>query len=88
MAALSAEHSTPSFSPHATLVSDKIVPASSLEQRLDAIVKGVHNWRAAKDRNLELRVREVVKRGLFYQCVLAELYKDQNLLDRSSHTGA
>ncbi|GAA6041673.1 hypothetical protein JCM8097_003077 [Rhodosporidiobolus ruineniae] len=80
VARLAHAHHTESFLPHATLVSDEIVPAISLEEVIEKTEQGVREWRQEGEGRLKLRFKDVRQGPAYYQCVLAALHPDPPLL--------
>ncbi|KAM0787926.1 hypothetical protein ACM66B_006132 [Microbotryomycetes sp. NB124-2] len=91
---LSERHSTPLFNPHTTLVADSLTPDSSLDDLVDKTQQAVQEWKSKRGRgapvngssdspgsSLKLAFHDVRQGDMFYQCVLAALVRDSDLVD-------
>ncbi|KAK4052130.1 hypothetical protein OIV83_002424 [Microbotryomycetes sp. JL201] len=93
---LSERHATPLFKPHTTLVADSLTPDVQLQELVSKTEQAVQEWkskRAAGQRRpingdggtdsgrLTLSFHDVRQGDLFYQCVLAALVRDSDLVD-------
>jgi hypothetical protein len=68
---LAKENGTEAFNPHATLVSDEIVPGgSSVEELVDKVKQGVAVWRKEHAEKLVLKFKDV-RKGAFLPLLLA-----------------
>ncbi|KAL8291848.1 hypothetical protein RQP46_002106 [Phenoliferia psychrophenolica] len=78
---LAAELSTVQFSPHATLVSDEIVPRDlPTDQLVQLIRNGIDAWSRQHGHSLTLDFLDVRQGSQFYQCILAALVPSTPLL--------
>ncbi|ORY90712.1 2',3'-cyclic-nucleotide 3'-phosphodiesterase [Leucosporidium creatinivorum] len=79
LARLSSTLQTVAFAPHATLVSDEIVPPLELKDLKSRLEEGVASWRASQavgeqqPTEIALSFKDVRQGDRFYQCVLAAL---------------
>ncbi|GAA6005479.1 hypothetical protein JCM10207_002995 [Rhodosporidiobolus poonsookiae] len=72
-------HGTEHFDPHATLVSDEIVPSLQQDEIIAKVQDGVRNWRKKNLDPLRLRFKDIRTGDRYYQCVLAALHPDAAL---------
>ncbi|KDE05885.1 hypothetical protein MVLG_03828 [Microbotryum lychnidis-dioicae p1A1 Lamole] len=80
---LSDRYQTVYFKPHATLVSDAIVPGLPVDELVKRIGEAIARWksdRAIQGPGLEIKFLDVRQGDLFYQCVLATLVPDAHLI--------
>ncbi|GAA5856414.1 hypothetical protein JCM8547_008734 [Rhodosporidiobolus lusitaniae] len=78
---LAKDNSSESFLPHATLVSDEIVPKLPVEELVKKVEAGLNEWKKTYGgTELELRFKDVRQGNRYYQCVLTALFEDEPLL--------
>ncbi|KAK4051302.1 hypothetical protein OIO90_004783 [Microbotryomycetes sp. JL221] len=82
---LSSKHDTVPFKPHTTLVADSLTPQATLDEFVEMTKKGVQAWKIKKGASggngLNLTFYDVRQGDMFYQCVLAALVRDVDLVD-------
>ncbi|SCV72782.1 BQ2448_4319 [Microbotryum intermedium] len=80
---LSKRHKTVQFKPHATLVSDAIVPELPIAELVKRIGEAIKRWRherSIQGTGFQVNFMDVRQGELFYQCVLAALVPDPHLI--------